>query len=221
MPAGGSIARIKRTQHCVRAIAVEFKRAGHYKSVLTPEFDEMTVMKQHAEFGRNIIYSTAEHSDGENFLHIAGAIADTHHEKCDSTGYPLGLAGQEIPLARRIMAVADIHDALISRCCCKNPFEHAFASTLMRAMKGTTFDPLVHNAVLNIESEVKEIAAKFKDEAGGTSSGATVQARQRNDALTPWHAWPCPRDANFSATHHLRRSASRCQHPRWTTGDRL
>ena len=86
--------------------------------------DEFVLMKRHAEFGRSIISSTARVIEGDNFLILAGEIAATHHEKWDGTGYPLGLTGQNIPLSGRIMSVADVYDALISRRCYKEPFSH-------------------------------------------------------------------------------------------------
>lgn len=129
---------------------------------LTPE--EFELMKQHAEFGRKIIFSTAQRIEGENFLVIAGEIAATHHERWDGTGYPLGLKGQDIPLCGRIMAVADIYDALISRRCYKEPFAHALATTLMREARGTIFDPLVLDTFFRIEDKIKEIATRYRDE---------------------------------------------------------
>ena len=188
-------AHIKRTQHYVRAIAEQLKRAGLHTEQLTkdyiellfisaplhdigkvgvpdhillkagrltpPEFEEM---KKHAQFGRDIILSTAERIEGENFLVVAGEIAATHHEKWDGTGYPLGLAGDAIPLAGRIMAAADIYDALISRRCYKEPFSHELATRLMREARGTTFDPDVLDAFFAIESAIQAIAAKYRDE---------------------------------------------------------
>jgi HD-GYP domain-containing protein (c-di-GMP phosphodiesterase class II) len=132
---------------------------------LTP--DEMEIMKQHAEFGRKIIFSTAQRIDGDNFLVIAGEIAATHHEKWDGTGYPLGLSGQAIPLSGRIMAVADIYDALISRRCYKEPFTHDHSTGLMKALRGKTFDPVVIDAFFRIEEKIKDIAEHFKDEQDG------------------------------------------------------
>jgi HD-GYP domain-containing protein (c-di-GMP phosphodiesterase class II) len=127
--------------------------------------DEMKIMRQHAEFGRKIILSTAQQIEGDNFLLIAAEIAATHHEKWDGTGYPGGLRGQDIPLCGRIMAVADIYDALISRRCYKDPFPHARAKALMCELRDTTFDPVVLDAFLAIEAEVLQIAARFRDEA--------------------------------------------------------
>lgn len=125
---------------------------------------EMEIMKRHAEFGRKIILSTAEHIQGDNFLLIAGEIAATHHEKWDGTGYPNGLRGPNIPLCGRIMAVADIYDALISRRCYKNPFSHERAKALMRDLRETTFDPVVLDAFFAIETEILQIVARFRDE---------------------------------------------------------
>ena len=133
--------------------------------------DEMTQMKRHAEFGRKIIFSTAERIEGDNFLVIAGDIAASHHEKWDGTGYPLGLAGQAIPLAGRIMSVADVYDALISRRCYKEPFPHALAASLMQENRGRAFDPAVLDAFFRIEATIKDIAARFKDEAEGAGKG--------------------------------------------------
>ncbi|MGA9342514.1 MAG: CHASE2 domain-containing protein, partial [Rhodanobacteraceae bacterium] len=126
--------------------------------------EELKIMRLHAEFGRKIIFSTAEQIEGDNFLLIAGEIAATHHEKWDGTGYPGGLRGQDIPLSGRIMAVADIYDALISRRCYKDPFTHERAKALMQNLRETTFDPVVLDAFFEIEAEVMQIAARFRDE---------------------------------------------------------
>jgi adenylate cyclase len=130
---------------------------------LSPE--EFELMKQHAEFGRKIIFGTAQQIEGDNFLVLAGEIAATHHEKWDGTGYPLGLGGQDIPLSGRIMAVADIYDALISRRCYKEPFPHQRATDLMREGRGTTFDPEVLDAFFEIEDEIMAIGARYSDAA--------------------------------------------------------
>jgi adenylate cyclase len=129
---------------------------------LTP--DEMEIMKQHAEFGRKIIVSTAEHIDGDNFLQIAGEIAATHHERWDGGGYPVGLRGPAIPLSGRIMAVADIYDALISRRCYKEPYTHEHSTRIMRDLRGKTFDPVVIDAFFRIEAQILDIAERFRDE---------------------------------------------------------
>jgi len=133
---------------------------------------EMEIMKQHAEFGRRIIVSTAQRIDGDNFLVIAGEIAATHHERWDGGGYPVGLRGQAIPLSGRIMAVADIYDALISRRCYKEPYTHEHSTRIMRDLRGKTFDPEVIDAFFRIETEILDIAARFRDEDEGSKAVA-------------------------------------------------
>jgi HD-GYP domain-containing protein (c-di-GMP phosphodiesterase class II) len=98
--------------------------------------EEFELMKKHAEYGKNIIYSTSQKIEGDNFLIIAGEIASTHHEKWNGTGYPAGLAGQDIPLSGRIMAVADVYDALISKRCYKPPYPHDVAISIMKDENG-------------------------------------------------------------------------------------
>ena len=137
--------------------------------------DELKIMRRHAEFGRQIIHSTAEHIEGDNFLVVAGDIAATHHERWDGTGYPEGLRGQDIPLSGRIMAVADVYDALISRRCYKEPFPHERAKSVMHGLRGTNFDPLVLDAFLEIESEIVQIATRFRD-ADGKKGGEELAA---------------------------------------------
>ncbi|MBT9567928.1 MAG: hypothetical protein IV085_06480 [Thiobacillus sp.] len=74
-------------------------------------------MKKHAEYRQDMIDSTARKIEGVNFLVVAGEIASAHHERGDGCGYPLGLSNHEIPLSGRVMAVADVYDALINRRC--------------------------------------------------------------------------------------------------------
>jgi len=124
---------------------------------------EFELMKKHAEYGKDIIYSTAQKIDGENFLVVAGEIASTHHERWDGSGYPRGLSGHDIPLSGRIMAVADVYDALISRRCYKAAFPHSLAMEMMQAERGKIFDPAILDAFFSIEDTILRIAAKFRD----------------------------------------------------------
>lgn len=128
---------------------------------LTPQ--EIKHMKRHADYGRQILLSAAQRIDGENFLTIAADIAGCHHERWDGSGYPLGLAGEAIPLAARIMAVADVYDALICRRCYKPPFTHENAMQLIREQSGAAFDPEVLEAFFAIEPTIVSIAARFRD----------------------------------------------------------
>ena len=127
--------------------------------------DEMTQMKKHAEFGLRIIESASENTADDNFLITAGEIAANHHERWDGKGYPLGKAGHEIPLAGRIMSIADVYDALISRRIYKEPFTHVQAMEMMHAMSGKNFDPEIFMAFCIIENKIIAIADRYRDEA--------------------------------------------------------
>jgi putative two-component system response regulator len=125
------------------------------------EFEEM---KQHTILGAKVI-SEAERSLGDDsFLHIAREIALTHHEKWDGTGYPSGMKGEEIPVAGRLMAVADVYDALVSRRNYKKALDHNKAVEIMAAGRATHFDPEVLDAFLQIQDRFREISIRFNEE---------------------------------------------------------
>ncbi len=152
--------------------------------------DEWVLMRRHAEFGRTIILSTSRHIEGDNFLSLAAEIAATHHEKWNGTGYPAGLKGQAIPLSGRIMAVADVYDALVNRRCYKPPFPHAQAMAMMRELRGTTFDPDVLDAFVAIEDEIVRIASEFRDEAAMPAVGG--DAHVGDDVRDPGPGFAAP-----------------------------
>jgi adenylate cyclase len=125
------------------------------------EYDEM---KRHTEYGRKTLFSTMEKIEGDNFLHVAGEIAYSHHEKWDGTGYPEGLVGDDIPLSGRLMSIADVYDALTSKRCYKEPFSHEKAKTIMLDGRATFFDPAVLDAFFDIESTIITIASEIQDD---------------------------------------------------------
>jgi PAS domain S-box-containing protein len=130
---------------------------------LTP--DEWLIMKRHCEYGRDAI-AQAETEFGEKqgcFLRYAREIAYGHHEKWDGSGYPQGLSGEAIPVSARLMAVADVYDALISKRVYKPAFPHDQAIAMIREGRGQHFDPDVADALLEIESAFREIALRFGD----------------------------------------------------------
>ncbi|TFH70304.1 two-component system response regulator [Gammaproteobacteria bacterium LSUCC0112] len=130
---------------------------------LTPE--EFEIMKTHTTIGYQALVR-AERSIGVDleFLDCAKEIALSHQEKWDGSGYPQGLVGEDIPLSARLMAVADVYDALISRRVYKPPFSHEKALSIMLEGRGTHFDPLVLDAFLAIEDKIIAIAASYNDE---------------------------------------------------------
>ena len=103
--------------------------------------DEYDIIKKHTEYGAKVIQSSMRNVDDENYINVAINIAKYHHERYDGTGYPEGLKGEEIPLEARIMSLADVYDALIS----KRPYKEAFpkekAISIMQEGIGTQFDP--------------------------------------------------------------------------------
>ncbi len=125
--------------------------------------DEFEIMKMHAQHGRNIITRAAKNHKDNNYLALGCQIAGTHHEKWNGQGYPLGLSGAQIPLAGRIMAIADVYDALISKRCYKPPFSHEKAMAIILEEKGRLFDPLIVDTFVQIEDQILKIATEFQD----------------------------------------------------------
>ncbi len=125
--------------------------------------EEFAIMKTHAEEGRKIIEQAISTLPDADYLEEARNVAGCHHEKWDGTGYPAGLAGEEIPLSARIMAVADVFDALISKRCYKDAYSYEEAFRIIKEESGTHFDPLVTDAFLRCREEVTEIADRFAE----------------------------------------------------------
>ncbi|OHX18404.1 two-component system response regulator [Chromobacterium amazonense] len=129
---------------------------------LTP--DEFEIMKTHTVLGRDAIATAEKLLDGpSNFLRLAREIAYSHQEKWDGSGYPEGLSGERIPLSARLMAVADVYDALISRRVYKPPFSHETAVDMIREGSGRHFDPDVVDAFLQIAEQFRQIAQRYAD----------------------------------------------------------
>lgn len=133
-------------------------KPGHFDA---QEFD---IMKTHAALGREAI-AHAEKALGTpvEFLHMAKEIAFSHQEKWDGSGYPEGRAGDAIPIPARLMALADVYDALISRRVYKEGLSHEEAARIITEGRGKHFDPDVVDAFLAIQDEFKAIAARFID----------------------------------------------------------
>lgn len=133
-------------------------------SALTPE--EFEIMKTHTILGRMAI-ENAEHSLGYqvDFLRVAKEIALSHHERWDGTGYPAQLAGEEIPLSARLMAVADVYDSLISRRVYKEPMNHEKAVKIVVDNRETQFDPYIIDAFTECLEEFQAIAERYNDTA--------------------------------------------------------
>ncbi|MBA5636678.1 two-component system response regulator [Duganella sp. LX20W] len=125
---------------------------------------EMEIMKTHTTLGRDAIM-TAERELGieVDFLKYAKEIAYGHQEKWDGSGYPQGLAGDAIPISARLMAVADVYDALISRRVYKEGMSHEEAVAIITAGRGVHFDPDMVDAFLALQEEFIAIAKRYAD----------------------------------------------------------
>jgi putative two-component system response regulator len=133
------------------------------RGALTPE--EFEIMKKHAAMGRDAIVAAEKLIDAPStFLRLAREIAYSHQEKWDGSGYPEQLAGENIPLAARLMAVADVYDALISRRVYKPALPHSQAVSMIKEGRGSHFDPDIVDAFLEIHEEFQDIARRFGDE---------------------------------------------------------
>ncbi len=126
--------------------------------------DEFEIMKTHTTLGFEAIVR-AESSLGHSmpFLRFAKEITLSHQEKWDGSGYPQGLAGEAIPVSARLMALADVYDALISRRVYKPAFTHEEARDIIVSGRGRHFDPDVVDAFIALESEFRTIAQRFAD----------------------------------------------------------
>lgn len=127
--------------------------------------EEWVIMKQHCVAGRNAIISSAQElSEGDDaFLGHAAQIAYCHHERWDGNGYPRGLSGDDIPLGARLMAVADVYDALISKRIYKRAFSHEQSIQMMATERGSHFDPDALDAMLSLADEFDAIAGRYRD----------------------------------------------------------
>lgn len=126
--------------------------------------EEFETMKTHTTLGRDAI----KHAEKElgiqvEFLRIAKEIAYYHQEKYDGSGYPTGISGNDIPISARLMALADVYDALISRRVYKEPMPHEMAVKIIIEGKGRHFDPDIVDAFLELQEEFQAIAARFID----------------------------------------------------------
>lgn len=128
------------------------------------EPEEFAIMKTHTTIGWSAI-EQAEQSLGTNvkFLRIAKEIALSHQEKWNGTGYPEGLSGDDIPISARLMAVADVYDALISRRVYREPMPVDKVHQIMLEGRGAHFDPDIVDAYIALQEEFKEIARQYTD----------------------------------------------------------
>ena len=144
--------------------------------------DEFEIMKTHTTLGRDAILNAEKEMGVQvEFLTFAKEIAYSHQEKWDGSGYPQGLRGTQIPISARLMAVADVYDALISRRVYKEPMLHGQAVAIIEQTRGKHFDPDVVDAFLEIQDAFNAIAIAFSD----TQADLQLKAQYIKNAAVP------------------------------------
>ena len=129
--------------------------------------EEFEQVKEHTTFGEKVIEKIKQSTTEKAFLEYARIFAATHHEKWDGSGYPKGLRGEGIPLLGRLMAIADVYDAIISARPYKKALTHKEAVAVIVAGKGTQFDPALTDLFLGVADEFEAVAARVTANPAG------------------------------------------------------
>ncbi|MBW1820876.1 MAG: PAS domain S-box protein [Deltaproteobacteria bacterium] len=132
--------------------------------------EEFDIMKRHAALGGDALAEVESWTEGRSFLTLGIVIAYYHHEKWDGTGYPDGLKGEDIPLAARIVAIADVYDALTTKRLYKEAFTHEKSRGIIISLKGSHFDPDVVDAFLANEKTFGRISTEKRTEEMAVSA---------------------------------------------------
>lgn len=123
---------------------------------------EFEIMKCHSVYGRDIIHKISRQTSESEFLEQAAILALSHHERWDGKGYPHGLAEKKIPIQGRLMAIADVYDALISQRPYKKAFTHMEAVKIITDGRGTQFDPVLIDLFLKIEGRFEAVGEECR-----------------------------------------------------------
>lgn len=195
-PAFVRLVGLSSVPHDIGKVGIE-DRILRKPGKLTP--DERHEMQKHAAIAGDCFSEIIERLGSSNFLEMARDIAVAHHEHWDGSGYPRGLAGEAIPLAARIVAIADVYDALSSRRVYRDALPHERCVAIIRDAAGTHFDPALVKIWMTVESKFREIArqharreggdapsstntiAPARDEAGGRHGGSRFRAEPANE----------------------------------------
>jgi adenylate cyclase len=153
--------------HDIGKVGISDRILLKHGKLTSREFEEI---KKHVIIGKDVISAIQHRIGNQIFLRIAHEIAYTHHEKWDGTGYPQGLKGEQIPLAGRLMAIADVYDALTNKRVYKEALSHEEAVQVMTDLAETSFDPQIFSTFLNVCGDFAKIAHKLPDSPVNVSS---------------------------------------------------
>lgn len=167
--------------------------------------EERHKMQEHTLVAGDCLREIEQRLGASNFLQTAREIAVHHHERWDGNGYPMGLAGEEIPLSARIVTIADVYDALSSKRVYKDAFPHHDCVRLIREGAGTHFDPALVRVFLSIEAEFAVIAARLSNASGAQTAhhvpeNELMNHRQEAVLLEVACSTKSPSDSNHSST---------------------
>ena len=137
--------------------------------------DQFAMMKRHATIGTDILLALSEQLGRDPWVDTAIQITLGHHERWDGSGYPFGLRGDGISLPARIVAVADVYDALTTKRVYKEAMPHIEATSIIKNESGSHFDPMVVEAFCSVVDEVEEIATRCGESIALASSPATLR----------------------------------------------
>ena len=185
-PAFVRVIGISSALHDIGKVGIE-DRILRKPGKLTPA--EQTKMRKHTTIGGKCLRDLEQRLGSSNFLQMAREITFAHHERWDGTGYPNGLRREEIPLSARLVAIADVYDALSSRRIYKAALPHEECVEIIRTLAGTHFDPELVELWLSIESKFRDIAAQYTGDASSSTSpqpddaGAQETMDQLKEAL--------------------------------------
>ena len=143
------------------------------------EEQERRLMQLHATIGGQCVRDIEARLGNSNFLQMAREIALCHHERWDGTGYPKRLAGNKIPLAARIVAIADVYDALSNRRVYKEAFPHEKCVEIIKDGAGKSFDPEIVAVFLELQSEFRDIAQWHKDASKAVNKEPPCRGNRR------------------------------------------
>jgi response regulator RpfG family c-di-GMP phosphodiesterase len=120
-------------------------------------------MKTHTRIGADTLKEVNRQVPGNNFIRIGIEVAESHHERWDGSGYPHGLAGEAIPLPGRVLALADVYDAMTSRRVYKAALSHEQSVAAIREDRGKYFDPELVDCFFEAQDEFRAIRARYED----------------------------------------------------------
>ena len=123
--------------------------------------EEFTIMQSHADEGARTLEAYKKDYPNSTVLNMGIEISRYHHEKWDGSGYPVGLQGEAIPLSARIMAVADVYDALSFTRCYKPAYTHEYSSEIILQNSGSHFDPDVVHAFVDVQNKFRDSRAQM------------------------------------------------------------